>query len=72
MSNDRYTSTKKSETTIDAVFSRYLDTIESRTYISYFSNHKPIISTVAIAPSTQNIQTIEAPNNVQTTEINKI
>jgi len=31
------TSITKSGTTIDAVFSRYLDTIESRTNISYFS-----------------------------------
>jgi len=70
MSNDRYTSTTKSGTTVDAVFSHYLDTIESRTYISYFSYHKPIISTVAIASSTQNIRAIEVSNNVQITEIN--
>ncbi|KAK0086417.1 hypothetical protein PV326_005552 [Microctonus aethiopoides] len=57
-------------TTIVAVFSRYLDTIESRTYISYFSYHKPIVSTTAIAPATQNVQAIEAPSNVQISEIN--
>ncbi|KAK0157397.1 hypothetical protein PV328_011142 [Microctonus aethiopoides] len=70
MINDRNISTTKSGTTIDAVFSRYLDTIESRTYISYFSYHKPIVSTVAIAPATQNVQAIEAPSNVQIIEIN--
>lgn len=66
MSKYRYVSTRKSGTTIDAVFSRYVDTIESRTYIWYFSCHKLIVSNVAIAPSTQNKQAIE----VQITKIN--
>lgn len=64
---DQYTS----GTTIDAVFSRYIDAIKSITYILYFSYHKSIITTVVfIAPSTQNIQAIKAPSTVQITEIN--
>ncbi|GFX29400.1 ATP-dependent DNA helicase [Trichonephila clavipes] len=39
-------STTKSNTTIDAVFSRYLNDIECKTYISYFSYHKPLITKV--------------------------
>ncbi|KAF0742243.1 Uncharacterized protein FWK35_00028760 [Aphis craccivora] len=76
MSNDQYTSLTKSGTTIDAVFSLYLDTIESRMYVLYFSYHKPIMSTVAIASSTQNIGTLYRLSenlisyNVQITEIN--
>ncbi|KAK0073924.1 hypothetical protein PV325_009019 [Microctonus aethiopoides] len=71
MINDRNISTRKSGTTIDAVFSRSLDTIESRTYISYFSYHKPIVSTVAIAPATQNVQAIEAPSNALDSEVSR-
>ncbi|GFT88454.1 uncharacterized protein TNCV_262531 [Trichonephila clavipes] len=39
-------STTKSNTTIDAVFSRYLNDIECKTYISYFSYHKPLTTKV--------------------------
>lgn len=44
MSNDRNLSTTRYKTTIDAVFTRYLDRFESKLFISYFSYHKPIIS----------------------------
>lgn len=37
-------STAKSGTTIDAVFCRYLEKLTSRTYVSYFSYHKPIVT----------------------------
>jgi len=41
----------KSGTTKDAIFTRYLENIESRThYISYISHHQPIVSTLAIEP----------------------
>lgn len=43
MNNDPAKSTTKFGTTIDAVFSRYLEKMESQTYVSYFSYHKPII-----------------------------
>ena len=38
--------TTKYCTTVDAVFSRYLDKIESQTYVSYYSYHKPIITVI--------------------------
>ncbi|XP_044594073.1 uncharacterized protein LOC123271741 [Cotesia glomerata] len=38
--------TKKHGTTIDAVFSRYLHTIETKIFISHFSYHKPLITYV--------------------------
>lgn len=44
MSNDPTQSTTRHGTTIDAVFTRFLDKFESRTFISYFSYHEPIIS----------------------------
>jgi len=43
MSNDKNQSTTKYGTTIDAVFSRYLEKFESRIFVSYFSYHKPIV-----------------------------
>lgn len=43
MSNDRKHSTTKYKTTIDAVFTRYLDKFQSNIFISYFSYHKPIL-----------------------------
>ncbi|GFV48452.1 ATP-dependent DNA helicase [Trichonephila clavipes] len=48
LQNNRIKSTSKSNTTIDAVFSRYLSDIECKTYISYFSYHKPLITKVCI------------------------
>lgn len=42
INNDPAESTTRYTTTIDAVFSRYLHKIESKTYVSYFSYHKPI------------------------------
>lgn len=44
--NDKKISTTKSNTTIDAVFTRFLDNIECKTYISYFSYHKPLVTKV--------------------------
>jgi len=45
MNNDPITPTTRSGTTIDMIFIRYLPNVQSRTYISYFSYHRPIIST---------------------------
>jgi len=44
--NHRNQSTTIGGTTIDAVFSRFLDKIDSKNFISYFSYHKPIITIV--------------------------
>lgn len=46
VNNDRKIPTTNSKTTMDAVFSKYLDQIQSEMYISYFSSHKPIISCI--------------------------
>lgn len=42
MNNDPAQYTTKYCTTIDAVFSRFLDKIESQIHVSYYSYHKPI------------------------------
>ena len=46
MNNNPAQSTTRSNTTIDGVFSRYLERMESQTYVSYFSYHRPIVSMV--------------------------
>ena len=46
MNNNPAQSTTRSSTTIDGVFSRYLERMESQTYVSYFSYHRPIVSMV--------------------------
>jgi len=51
MSNDRNLSTTSYKTTIDAVFTRYLNKFESKLFVSYFSYHKPIVSALEIAGS---------------------
>ncbi|KAF0709831.1 Uncharacterized protein FWK35_00037850, partial [Aphis craccivora] len=47
MSNDRNLSTRY-KTTIDAVFTRYLNKFESKLFVLYFSYHKPIVSVLEI------------------------
>jgi hypothetical protein len=49
----------KSRTTIDAIFIRYLPNVQSRTYISYFSYHRPIISTFPKEISTDEYMEID-------------
>ena len=44
MSNDKNQGTTRYGTTIDAVFSRYLEKFETRIYVSYFSYHKQNVS----------------------------
>ena len=46
INNDPTMSTTRFNTTIDAVFSRYLDKIESQMFVSYFSYHKPIVTMI--------------------------
>jgi endonuclease/exonuclease/phosphatase (EEP) superfamily protein YafD len=46
MNNSPTESTTRHGTTIDAVFSRFLENLESRVFITYFSCHKPIISSL--------------------------
>ena len=48
MCNNRTESTTWSKTTIDAVFQRYVDNIETKAFVSYFSYHKPLVSFVEI------------------------
>lgn len=47
MNSDRQVSTTRGGTVIDAVFERYLNTLQSQTYVSYFSYHKPIVSIIS-------------------------
>lgn len=56
LTSDRNIPTTKFGTTIDAVFTRFLENVESRIYISYFSYHKPIIT---ILKSEETINTDE-------------
>ena len=44
MNNKRNEPTTRHGTIIGAVFSRYLSNFHSKTYVSYFSYHKPSVS----------------------------
>ena len=44
ISNDRNVSTTRYKTTIDAVFTRYINSVQSKLFVSYYSYHKPIVS----------------------------
>lgn len=46
MSNNQMEATTRGGTTIDAVFSRFLERIESNVFVSYFSYHKPLITII--------------------------
>jgi len=46
MNNDLALSTTRFNTTIDAVFSRHLEKIQSQAYVSYFNYHRPIIKEI--------------------------
>lgn len=46
MKNNPQTSTTRSGTTIDGVFTRLLNFVECKQYISYFSYHKPLITQI--------------------------
>ncbi|KAF0766696.1 Uncharacterized protein FWK35_00005846 [Aphis craccivora] len=48
LNNDPTISTTKSGTIIDAIFTRYIDNVQSQMYVSYFSYHIPIITTIPI------------------------
>lgn len=48
MINSKDEGTTRYGTTLDAVFARHIQNIHSKLYISYFSYHKPIITTVKL------------------------
>ncbi|KAE9544494.1 hypothetical protein AGLY_000035 [Aphis glycines] len=56
MNNNPTIPTTRSGTTIDAIFTRYLNNVQSQNYISYFSYHKPIITVVPIEPQNPEAQ----------------
>ena len=49
--NRRNEGTTRYGTTLDAMFARHIENIQSRLYISYFSYHKPIIATIKFGQS---------------------
>jgi len=60
MNSNSMTPTTKSGTSMDAVLTRFLDYVQSKSYISHFSYPKPIISVVPIQPSSsQSMKIIE-------------
>lgn len=61
MNNDPLQSTTRYGTTLYAVFSGFIDTLESKTFILYYSYHKPIVSSISLE-NWQNI-TIEPVND---------
>lgn len=64
MSNDKNTSTTRYGTTIDAVFSRFLEKMESRIFICYFSYHKPIVSFIEFDNDIHNTESIQGTSNI--------
>lgn len=46
VNNDPSIGTTRAGTCIDGVFTRYVDNIKTRDYISYFSYHKPLMSAI--------------------------
>ena len=44
MNTQRITFTTKYQTTIDAIIKRNLKKLKSEVYVSYFNDHKPIVS----------------------------
>lgn len=60
MNNDLAISTSRNLTCIDAIFSRHIDNLETRHYISYFSTHRPLLSITS--SSTENSSTNDVNN----------
>jgi len=56
MNDDPTIPTTKSGTTIDGIFTRYLQDVQSQNYITYFSYHKPIITVVPMEPQNSSVQ----------------
>jgi len=46
MINNPAESKTRDDTTIDAVFSSYLEKMTTKTYVSYFSYHRSVISVI--------------------------
>lgn len=59
MNNSRYEATTRGGTTIDALFSRYVQSIESHLFVSHFSYHKPIITLIKHVNNDENNSTVK-------------
>ncbi|KAI4475969.1 hypothetical protein M0804_013954 [Polistes exclamans] len=61
LNNNPNIPTTNSGTTKDAIFTRYLDNVETRTYIAYFSYHNALVTTIPIeiASNNQLLYTVE-------------
>lgn len=55
--NDRSVSTTRRETTIDAVFARFIDRLSANIYVSHFSYHRPIVTLIENNESNNESQT---------------
>ena len=62
LNNNPNMSTTKYGTTIDAIFTRYLENIETRTYVSYFSYHKALVTTKSLQIPSNDVVHIEEIN----------
>ncbi|XP_037958820.1 uncharacterized protein LOC119688206 [Teleopsis dalmanni] len=69
MSNDRNLSTTKYKTTIDAVFTRYINRFKSKLFISYFSYHRPIVSVLEFDENPDNNDENADNDDVRVVEI---
>ena len=66
MNNDYGVSMTRHAMTIDAVFSRFLDKLESRVFTYYYSYHKPIVSFLKVSHQdthTKRLTTVSYNNN---------
>ena len=53
INNNPDISTTRGNTSIDAVFTRHIEDLETRNYISYFSYHKPLLSITSSSTTVQ-------------------
>lgn len=71
INNDSREATTRYGTAIDGVFTKYLDNVMSRTFVAYFSYHRPIVTLIpSIVPLEASIATItvitdEATDNIK-------
>jgi len=70
INNDPREATTRYGTVIDGVFTRYLDNVMSRTFVAYFSYHRPIITLIpAIVPLEASTATVTEITNEATDNI---
>ncbi|GFX24164.1 ATP-dependent DNA helicase [Trichonephila clavipes] len=55
LNNNPNTPTTNSGTTIDAIFTRYLDNVETRTYVAYFTYHNALVTIIPIQTTSNNV-----------------